>query len=319
MKETSIRKKIMLRMSVTILIATLLTGMFGALMNYNSTMTLLEQTMLEAVELAANCVEAELQAYSNIAYEVGCVPELADENLSVETKQQILNERVKTHGFERGNLLDATGTSLLDGTSYADRDYFKTSIKGNTCISEPLISKVTGQLTVIISAPIWKDGIAGGTPVGVIYFVPVSTFLSDIVTDIQLSEGGSAYILSKAGNTIAHRDADKVTNEENRIEKAKTDSSLKQIAAIEKKMVNGEDGFGTYRYEGSNQISAYTTIDGTGGWSISINAPLSDFLGSLIQSIIVTALLLIITLAVSTVITRRLSTEIGDPLTECAK
>ena len=154
MKETSIRKKIMLRMSVTILIATLLTGMFGALMNYNSTMTLLEQTMLEAVELAANCVEAELQAYSNIAYEVGCVPELADENLSVDTKQQILNERVKTHGFERGNLLDATGTSLLDGTSYADRDYFKTSIKGNTCISEPLISKVTGQLTVIISAPI---------------------------------------------------------------------------------------------------------------------------------------------------------------------
>ena len=319
MKENSIRKKIMLRMSVTILIATLLTGMFGALMNYNSTMTLLEQTMLEAVELAANCVEAELQSYSNIAYEVGCVHELSDEDVSVERKQQLLNERARTHGFERGNILDATGKSIFDGTDYSERDYFKTAMKGDTCISEPLISKVTGQLTVIISAPIWKDGVVGGTPVGVVYFVPVSTFLSDIVTEIQLSEGGSAYILSKSGNTIAHRNVEKVTNEENCIEEAKTDSSLKKIAALEKKMINGENGFGKYTYEGSTKVLAYTTIDGTGGWSIGINAPLSDFLGSLIQSIIVTTLLLIITLVVSTVITRRLSTEIGDPLTECSE
>ena len=319
MKENSIRKKIMLRMSVTILIATLLTGIIGAVMNYNSTMTLLEQTMLEAVELAAKCVEAELQAYSNIAYEVGCVQELADETISVEEKQQLLNERVKTHGFERGNILDATGKSIFDGTDYSERDYFKTAIKGDTCISEPLVSKVTGQLTVIISAPIWKDGIAGGTPVGVIYFVPVSTFLSDIVTDIQLSDGGSAYILSKAGTTIAHRDVTKVTNEENTIEEAKTDSSLKQIATLEKKMVNGEDGFGTYTYKGSNKVMAYTSINNTGGWSIAITAPLSDFLGTLIVSLIITAVLLIITLCISTFITRRLSTEIGDPLTACAE
>lgn len=319
MKENSIRKKIMLRMSVTILIATLMTGMLGAVMNYNSTMTLLEQTMLEAAELAATCVEAELQAYSNIAYEVGCIHELSDETVSVAQKQQILNERAKTHGFERGNLLDASGKSILDGTDYSERDYFKTSIKGNTCISEPLISKVTGQLTVIISAPIWKDGIAGGTPVGVIYFVPVSTFLSDIVTDIQISEGGSAYILSKSGTTIAHRDVEKVTNEENRIEQSKTDSSLKQLAALEKKMINGENGFGKYRYEGDNKILAYTTIAGTGGWSIAIAAPSSDFLGSFIFSICITAVMLLLTLFISTIITRKLSMEIGNPLTSCAE
>ena len=319
MKETSIRKKIMLRMSVTILIATLLTGIIGAVMNYNSTMTLLEQTMLEAAELAADVVEAELQAYSNIAYEVGCVYELSDGSVRTEAKKLILDERVKTHGFERANILDATGKSIFDGTDYSERDYFKEAMKGNTCISEPLISKVTGQLTVIISAPIWKGGVADGTPVGVVYFVPVSTFLSDIVAQIQISEGGSAYILSKSGNTIAHMDVDKVTNEENRIELAKNDSSLKKIAALEKKMINGEDGFGQYNYDGSQKIMAYSTIDGTGGWSIAITAPLGDFLSTLMLSIFITVVVLIITLAVSTVITRRLSTEIGDPLTLCAE
>ena len=53
------------------------------------------------------------------------------ETVSVEIKQQLLNERAKTHGFERGNILDATGKSILDGTDYSERDYFKTSIKGN--------------------------------------------------------------------------------------------------------------------------------------------------------------------------------------------
>ena len=318
MKENSIRRKIMLRMSATILVATLLTGMIGAIMNYNSTMTLVEQTMLEAVKLAANCVEGELQAYSNIAYEVGCIHELSDEAVTVERKQQILNERVKTYGFERGNILDASGKSIFDGTDYSERDYFKTAIKGDTCISEPLISKVTGQLTVIISAPIWKDGIAGGTVEGVLYFVPVSTFLSDIVTDIQLSKGGSAYILSKSGTTIAHHDVTKVTNEENKIEDSKTDSSLKQIAVLEKKMVNGKNGFGKYTYEGTNKVLAYTSIAGTGGWSIAIDAPMSDFLSSVMLSILVTAVVLIITLVVSTFITRRLSVEIGNPLTACA-
>ena len=318
-REDSIRSKIMLRMSVTIVIATLVLGIITVVMNFVSTMNLIEQTMTETARIAAERVEQELLVYSKIAYEVGCSVELASDEVSTERKQEIINEHAKAHDLQRGNVLGADGKSIFDGTDYSDREYFKEAINGDTCISEPLISKLTGEFTVIISAPIWRNGIPESEVVGVVYFVPSGTFLNDIVNSIQVSKGGSAYILNGLGTTIAHKNMENVTNEENTIEDAKTDSSLKQLASIEKKMIAGESGYNSYRYQGANKLLAYAPIGGTNSWSMGINAPMIDFLGSTLLSIIITIIIIIVMLLVATVITKNLAISIGDPLTQCTE
>ena len=316
-REDSIRAKIMLRMSTTVLVATLIIGVISAIMNYISTMNLIEQTMTETAQIAAERVEQELLVYSKIAYEVGCL--IANDEISTEEKLFLVAKHAAAHDLQRGNVLDANGISIIDGTDYSDREYFKTSMKGKTCVSEPLISKLTGEFTVIISAPIWENGIPDSTVVGVVYFVPSGTFLNDIVTSIQISENGSAFILNGSGTTIAHQDMEKVTSEENVIQIAKKDSSLKQLAEIEQKMIDGERGYDSYRYGGSGKLLAYAPIEGTNSWSIGVTAPVMDFLGSTILSIVVTIVIIIVTLSIATMITRNLATSIGEPLMRCTE
>lgn len=318
-KQDSIRAKIMSRMSKTVLVGTVIIGVISALLNFFSTMNLLEQTMTETVQIAAERVEQELSAYCNIVYEVGCIKQLSDEQVSVEQKQALINQRAQVHGFQRGNILDANGNSIFDGNNYSDREYYQAAIKGQRFISEPLVSKVTGEFTVIIAAPIWKDGVPGSSVVGVVYFVPVGTFLNDIVTSIEISKGSGAYILNGSGTTIAHPDMEKVTNEENAIEQAKTNSGLKHLAELSEKMIAGESGYGSYMYSGQTKVLAYAPISGTNNWSIGISAPITDFLGTTFLSIVVTVAMIVLTLIVSGKVTRDLARSIGEPLMLCAE
>ena len=91
-------------------------------------------------------------------------------------------------------------------------------------MSEPLISKVTGKLTTIISAPLWKNGIAGGEIVGVIYLVPDENFLNDTMSEIKIGETGSAYMLNKEGLTIASTNPENVCVE-NTIQASQTETT----------------------------------------------------------------------------------------------
>ena len=44
----------------------------------------------------------------------------------------------------------------------------------------------------MVAAPVWLNGIEGGTVAGVVYFVPHETFLNDIMESIHISENSGA-------------------------------------------------------------------------------------------------------------------------------
>ena len=318
-KQDSIRAKIMSRMSTTVLVGTMIIGIFGVVLNFTSTIRLLQKTMAETVEIAAERVEQELYAYSNIVYEIGTMVQLSDDQISLEQKKALIEERAEVYGFQRGNILDINGNGILDGNNYSDREYYQAAMKGEKFISEPLVSKVTGEFTVIIAAPIWENGIPESRVVGVVYFVPVATFLNDIVTSIQISEGAEAYMLNGSGTIIAHPNMENVINEKNSIEEAKTDSSLNGLAKLEKKMLSGENGFGSYFYKAQTKVLAYASIMGTNNWSIGITAPITDFLGTTFLSIFVSVGVIGVTLLISGKVTRDLAHGIGEPLMICAE
>lgn len=313
----SIRAKIMTGMSLTVIIALTLLGGISIYMNYSSSNQLLEQTMTETAQIAAERVTQELTAYTNVAVETGCTARLADASQSIQSKKDIIDQRVSYYGFSRGNIIGADGISIFDGKDYSDREYFRQAIAGSPYVSDPLISKITGELAIMIAAPLWENGIPNSKAVGVVYFVPQEDFLNNIVTKVNISKNSAAYAINADGMTIADNTMDTIMTQ-NIEEEAKTDASLEQLAAIHAKMRQKEMGFGRYIINGVRKFSAYAPIEGTSGWSIGITAPQSDFMDSTYQAIVITLLLLFIFLASSAFIAYRLANGIGAPVRLCA-
>jgi len=319
LKMKSIRTKIMLCMSLTVLISMIVVGTVSSMMNYRSTMDTIEQSMTEMAEIASARVEKELSIYRSLATEVGCSALLADPEISVAEKQQYINDRVATYQMMRGNILDRNGKSIFNGTDYSDRVYFQTSIKGAAAVSEPLISRTTNELSIIISAPIWKDGKINSEVVGVVYFVPNENFLNDIMATVNISKDGGAFILNGSGETIAHKNKENVLNGENVIEAAKTDKSKQHLAELEQKMINGEHGFAAYEYYGNPNIMSYCPIANTDNWSIGVYAPKIDFTFSTIVSIIITVILSLIAVVATIILAWKISERIGKPIADSAE
>lgn len=315
----SIRMKIVACMLIAILTSLVIVGGISAWLNYTSTIDTLGQTMTEMADTAAERIEEELNAYKNIAYVTGCIPTLSDRTATVEEKRAVVENQALSHGLQRGNIIGLDGISILDGNDYSDRAYVKSAMKGETAVSEPLVSKITGQLSIMVSAPIWEGGVPGKKVAGVVYFVPNETFLNDIVASLQVSPNGSAYILNNAGYTIAHKNMDNVKNRENTQEDAKTDKKLKDLAALEVRMTLGESDFGRYEYGGSRKFLAFSPIEGTEGWSLAINAPTKDFTQSTVNGIIITIILMVVFLAISSYMAYRLARQIGEPVKDCAQ
>ena len=178
----SIRKKITVCLMATVLVALIVVGASSITLNYRSTIATVDQMMSETAVLAAERIEQELTAYKNVAMDTGCIPQLTDRDVTLEEKRAIIDERVEMHGFQRGNIIGANGCSIFDGKDYSDREYVKQAMAGTVYVSEPLVSKITGELSIMVAAPLYQNGSRSSAIVGVVYFVPPETFLNDIVS-----------------------------------------------------------------------------------------------------------------------------------------
>ena len=312
----SIKTKIILSMALTVIISLMVVGITSIFLNYTSTNSLLEQSMIKLAEVSAERIEHELEAYVNVAYDTGSIARLANPDTSLADKKAVLQQREKAHNFVGSGILDTDGKSIFDGLDLSDREYVQEALAGRTHISEPLISKTTGEISVIVAAPLWEGGIPDTKVVGVVYFKPKETFLNDIVSSIQISNNGAAYMIDEEGNTIADNTLDTIGTE-NIEDMAKTDSSLSSLAAIHAKMRAGETGFYDYTIGGVAKFSAISPVAGTHGWSIAVTAPKSDFMGSTIQSIIISIILLLVSALVSIALAIRLGLSISKPIGQC--
>ena len=315
----SIRQKILLCILCISTAAAVLCGGVGIFMSYSSSQSTLQDSMLALADQSADRVSYEIQSYEYAARALGMVPDLSSATTTVEEKQAILNEWVEEYGMMRGNVLDTSGNSLFDGNNYADREYFQEAIQGNTYISVPTISKITGELSMMVAAPLWQDGVPNSRIAGVVYFVPNESFLNDIMSTIVVSENSSAYMLDKNGNTIAHVNMENVMNQENTVEEAKTNSSLAELAALESKMVAGETGFGQYTYNGVSKYLAYSPVPGTDGWSLGVNAYVSDFMATTYRNIIIIGVLVVAVVVVAVILSIRVANGLGKPIRLCVQ
>ena len=314
----SIRKKITVCLMATVLIALIAVGSSSITLNYRSTLATVDQMMSETAVLAAERIEQELTAYRNVAMDTGCIPQLSDETVSVEEKRAIIDERVKMHGFQRGNIIGLDGYSIFDGKDYSDREYVKQAMQGNVYVSEPLISKITGELSIMVAAPLYAGGSHGSQIIGVVYFVPPETFLNDIVSSIKVGESSRAYMINKSGDTIADVTLDTITTQ-NIEQEAGSDASLKELASIHADMRQGANGFGSYQSSDGPRFTAYAPVGSTDGWSVAVTALQSEYLSDTYFGMIINLVVIAASILASIVVALKLSSNISVPMRACAE
>ncbi len=314
----SIRQKITICLIATVLAALVAVGSSSITLNYKSTIATVDQMMSETAVLAAERIEQELTAYKNVAMDTGYISQLSDPSVPVAEKQAVMDERIRMHGFQRGNIIGMDGYSIFDGKDYSDREYVKQAMAGNVYVSEPLVSKITGELSIMVAAPLYSGGDHNSKIAGVVYFVPPETFLNDIVSSIKVGRSSRAYMINKSGDTIADVTLDTITTQN--IEKeAQSDSSLKGLARLHVAMRQGENGFGSFHGSDGVRFAAYAPVGGTDGWSVAVTALKSEYLADTYFGIFINLAVIAASILASVVVALMLSNRISGPMRACAE
>ncbi|SMC38015.1 methyl-accepting chemotaxis protein [Sporomusa malonica] len=167
-----------------------------------------------------------------------------------------------------GNYFDFKGET---GT-LAEREYFKRSIKGETVISDPVISKKTNNPIVIISLPIRNENRIIGVLAGAINIEAVEK----LVLGVKTGETGYAYVIQGDGVIIFHPNKDIAL----KVSSLTDPNATPALKAATEKMTKGEQGLVSYEYLGVNKYLAYAPIKGT-NWSLGVNVPVSEIIAKL--------------------------------------
>ncbi len=309
----SIEKKISWRFGQIVMFCCIILGIISSVLSYISSISAVSETINNTSDVAANYVSAALQEYVAIAYETGSIARLADPERTVEEKADILNQRIKDHDFDGGYIIDSSGVDIISGANLSDREYFKAGMKGSTYISTPTYSEVTQKVSYVVSAPLWEGGIPGTTPVGVIAYVPNGEFLNNVMRSIKVGEGGTAFMLDKNGITIADIDSSLVGVEDS-LALGKTNRKLKKYSQICERMVAGENGTGTYSYNGKTKVVAYSPVPETDGWSIGVAAVRNEFLVMFFIALVLTIVFVVIFTFVGIRSGVKLGKAVAEPL-----
>lgn len=310
----SIKTRLLAVMISILVVSLIVVGGISVYMNYRSTISSLEQTMTETVQIAASEVDARLGEYRSLVMELAARGTMTDHS-----KEELIQEFRAIegrHGFTTVGQTTKEGISIETNMDISDRDYFKQAqLTGKPYVSDPIIRSDNGSMNIFISAPIMVNGVFDG----VMFAAVDTTFLCDIVANISMGKTGNAAILDSRGNTIGYADRQTVLDSYNTQEEVKKDSKLKRLAAIEREMMAGKTGFGSYSYEGKDKFMAYTSIPDTNGWSIDVSVVQSEFMESTMLSIYLAIGIILLALLLGSILVYQLLGSIVNPIKACVK
>lgn len=190
----------------------------------------------------------------------------------------------KELGFETVLFILPDGSAIRgDGTAgqYQDREYFKKVLDiKKPYVSEPLVSRATGKISVFLAVPVMNNGqlvgITGGT-----YSLEAVT---ELIKDLKFLDTGYGLIADNSGVVISHprmpeaagklNIAEKKINEELKLQEKELDDRLLSLFATAAQ--SGKQTHGLYQFAGGvTRDGVFTPVDLAGGqrWVMVVSAP----------------------------------------------
>ena len=302
-KRFSIKNKLLVIFGLLVFAAITILGVLATKIARKAVIEKVETHLTDKANDVAEIIDGRISAFFQFLEGVARMPDLRDESLSAAEKSAILEHEASINPLiNHLQLTDSRGKTYYSGTilNNSDKSWFQTAIKGGKGVSAPFPNALNpDDLISILSIPIYDDNhLIFGTLDAIIN----AYWFSDQIKEILVGQSGECYILDSSGSTVADKDAALVKNRENTIEEAKKDSSLASCAAFEKMAVEiDKPSIGFYEYKGEKVIASYTKMKST-DWTIIIDAPVHEFMGTVdtlrISIVIINAIIFIIALII---------------------
>ena len=266
----SLRLKVTLYIGLMAFIICVGLGIFMYVFSANTLQSSIETSLKDIAVQGATIVEKEIDGNLEVLEATASRKEIINAGSGWEETLKVLNDEIKRNGYKRMAYTDLDGKSKTSEGKTLDikeRDYFIKAVKGERAVSDPIVSLSDNTVVVVYAVPV-KDG---DKIIGVLSVTTDGENLCKITDAITLGETGKAFMLNKTGVTIAHNNRDLVIAMDNDFENVKTDPMLKQLVALETRMVAGETGAGEYSYNGNVKIMGFAPVKGM-DWYLAIAA-----------------------------------------------
>lgn len=243
-------------------------------------------------------IEANIKIYLQNVETISVFPRIKDLNVTWEAKKEILDSNATINSYEKIGIADSKGNlTYTNGETYniSNDEYFKKAINGEVAISKVLSRNNGDERYFCIVAPIKN----GNKVDGVVVAYKSTKFLQEICEKTNFLKNGACYILDHEGTDVADKDISYVKKKTNIQRDVKEDKSLQDLADIEKAMMDGKQGIGEYKLNGTNQYIAYypsKMINCSAGVYVDINEALGQ-LGFLLKTLLIAAGILMVVMA----------------------
>lgn len=151
---------------------------------------------------------------------------------------------------------------------FFDRDWYKKTISGKLVVSDPTISRSTGEVIVRISSPVLN---AAGQPKAVLSGGITVKKVLDVVNRLKQGEGSYAFALNSQGEAIAHPDPQFVGTPEHPAHSLLQSPNV-ALAAIVRRMVDRQEGIELITIDGKSQYVVFSPLE-QAEWSIALVVP----------------------------------------------
>ncbi len=286
-------------------------GLMAINRSSNALKTAAEKEGIALTDAVSKMVDSYIKAEVGAVALMSSTPEIR--SLSWERQKAFLeNLRISETGVQELWVVEANGTArYLDGTTLdlGDRDYVKqTFSSGKPMLSDPVKSQKTGEMVVVIAAPVYADGASkpGALLCG---RIPLND-LRAAMADFKWGETGYVFVLDKRGVMAIHPNDDY----QGTLDASKESKMIpKVLADIVKRGMSGARGVDNYPFEGKDKLAAFCPAPMT-GWLVFTSAYQDEFLAPVIRMrntiVLITAALIALIAIVSLFIAKSMARPI---------
>lgn len=287
--------------------------------NLFSTIKMSNKSLHNAVFSEARKVELHIGSLQDAARSFGTIPILSDPSVPSRVKQNLLDLRAKNVSAHNIMIINLDGYSDSDLSFHKDTEYFNDALLGKTTISNPMISRVNGELCFVIAAPIWQNGVINSEISGVLIFEVGFNFLLQDITTGGFSRNTISRIISESGDTVADPDLLDILEGFNYQTEAKSNPKFNKLANIEKNILsNGFDSQHIFKFF-RTQFFFSAPIKNSPGWYYIICTPLYDYLNLFVLSTLLFSLIGLILVLVCRRETKKFAAGLSDPVKNMAE
>ena len=241
-----------------------------------------ERHLTDKATDVAEILDGRMTAFWQFLEGIARMPAFRDPAISYTEKSRLLaNEAAFNEKITSLAIADTQGFYYTYGQKTINtktQEWFNPALNGRTYISEPFRSKIDDSLIIVVAVPVYGEN---KEVISILAAEINGLWLSDQIDDILVGKTGGCYILGVTGTTIAHENFTLVENQDNLIEKGKTEPALKSISVFLQHALDiDESEVGYYEYNGEKFIASYATMKTT-DWIIIIKAPVHEFMGTI--------------------------------------